>query len=121
MRGSLLTDPGSAFNALPVTIVGARPLDRTLTEVRRIVLSMLAPYPARVYLFGSRARRDEHRASDVDIAILPETPLPADVLAALREALEESTVPVEVEIVDLSHASLDLRARVLREGVPWND
>jgi len=40
-----------------------------LKEARRIVLDKLRGVPARVFLFGSRARGDTRRASDIDIAI----------------------------------------------------
>jgi hypothetical protein len=43
------------------------------------------------------------------------------VLADLRETLEESTIPYEVDVVDLSEASPQFRQRVKREGVVWKD
>lgn len=59
----------------------------------RIVFDRLAGHPARVYLFGSRARGDED--------------------------LEESTVPYFVDVVDLSTAGSKLRDAVKRESVEW--
>jgi len=52
---------------------------------------------------------------------LAETPLEAGVLGAIREALEESTVPFSVDLVDLSEVDASFRERVLRQGVQWND
>lgn len=95
------------------------PADSYLDEVRRIVLARLAGYDVAVYLFGSRARGTGRRASDVDVAVEPVEPLPLGVLAELREALDESTVPYRVEIVDLSAADEAFCARVKREGVLW--
>lgn len=91
-----------------------------LAEARRIVLKALAPWPVGVYLFGSRANGKAGRFSDIDIAVLPETPLPDDVLPALREQLEDSDILYRVDLVDLSQAPADFRQKVLREGIPWS-
>jgi hypothetical protein len=95
--------------------------DIYVERVRRIVLDRLAGYDAAVYLFGSRARGDAARASDVDVAIDPRQPLSPLLLGDLAEALEESTIPYRVDIVDLGAAEPSLRARVLKEGVRWRD
>lgn len=90
-----------------------------LKEIRRIVLNGLRGYRARVYLFGSHARGDMQRASDIDVAILPDEPLPAGLLSTIREALEESHVPANVDLVHLSESDPALRTAVLRERLPW--
>lgn len=56
--------------------MGPKTAAENLAEARRIVLKCLGTHPVRVYLFGSRARGEEGRASDIDIAILPLQPLP---------------------------------------------
>lgn len=91
-----------------------------LDEIREILRDQLGDQPVRVFLFGSFARGDAHRSSDVDVAILPEGDLPPRVLSDLREALHESTVPYVVEVVDLSEAQSALRERVLEEGEEWD-
>jgi predicted nucleotidyltransferase len=92
-----------------------------LREVRRIVLHGLAGRRARVYLFGSWARGEACRISDIDVAILPAEPLPLGLLAELQEDLEESLSLYPVDLVDLSTTSDLFRARVLAEGLSWND
>jgi predicted nucleotidyltransferase len=94
-------------------------LQRALDNVRHIVLNHLADRQARVYLFGSCARGDVNRLSDIDVAIEPLEPLPGSVLSDIREDLEESTVPYFVDVVDLSTVNSEFRARVLRDGVIW--
>src|ERR1043166_2648493 len=89
---------------------------RALEEVRRIVLNIVDRKGA-VYLFGSWARGEATRLSDIDVAIDPSTPLPRGMLASLREQLEESSVPYHVDIVDLTRTDPDFRRRVLAEGV----
>ena len=93
--------------------------ERALASVKRIVLDHVRDYPVDVYLFGSRARRDANDLSDIDVALLPRGEFPIGVLSRLQEALEESTVPYRVDVVDLRQTSAAFRARVLQEGVQW--
>ena len=93
--------------------------DIYLERVKDIVLDALAVYPVSIYLFGSCATGTARHTSDVDVAVDPYEPLPPHVLAGLREALEESTVPYRVDIVDLSAAGEDLRRSVRKEGKVW--
>jgi uncharacterized protein len=86
----------------------------------RIAARELGLQHARLYLFGSRARGDAGRASDIDIAILPDTPLEPGTLARIRDALEESTIPYEVEVIDLSSVDEPFRRKVLAEAIAWN-
>ena len=93
--------------------------DTVLARVRDIVFTVLGPDFATVYLFGSSAGGKKHRLSDIDIAIDPARPLPAGVLPRLREALEESTIPCHVDVVDLRDVDPIFRQRVRKEGVVW--
>ena len=92
-----------------------------LGEARAIVLDGLRGTDCRVFLFGSRARGDVHDASDVDVAVLPRHVLPLGTLSRIRDALEDSTLPFTVDLVDLSDVDPAFRTRVEREGVPWID
>jgi uncharacterized protein len=94
---------------------------RHLDEVRRIVLNGLSGREARVYLFGSWARGEACRVSDIDVAVWGAAPLPPDVRADIEEALENSLCLYPVDLVDLAEASESFRGRVLAEGIPWRD
>jgi predicted nucleotidyltransferase len=94
---------------------------RDLDEVRRIVLRFLEGRKARVYLFGSWARGEACRISDIDVAILPSEPLPPGLLPDIDEALENSVSLYPVDLVDLTTVPEAFRARVLAEGIPWTD
>ncbi len=78
--------------------------ERAFSRVREIVVSAVAPHGAEVNLFGSWARGDRHRASDIDVTVRARRPLPEGLLAWIREALEEGTVPYRVDLVDLAEA-----------------
>ena len=86
------------------------------------VVEALRPYlqgtGTRLYLFGSWARGEGRRASDLDLALLSEKPL-EDLMPLLREALEEARVVRRVDLVDLAEAEPAFRERVLREGILW--
>ncbi len=93
---------------------------RYLPRIRAIVLDGLARHPGvTVYLFGSYAGGPARRLSDVDVAIDAPGDLPRAVIAELRETLEESTVPLRVDLVDLRDADPAFGQRVRREGIRW--
>jgi predicted nucleotidyltransferase len=86
-----------------------------IEEVRQILQADLAEVPCRVYLFGSRAIGTAHPGSDADIAVAAEKDVTFS-LSQIRFALEESTIPYKVDLVDLSQTSPDFRQQVLTEG-----
>ena len=97
----------------------AASISKDLMLARDIASRVLAGTGAKVILFGSRARGDARKWSDIDLAIDSEKDLPPEILSALREAFEESHLLLNVDVVDLRDASVEIRSAVLREGVPW--
>ncbi len=102
-----------------MTVAHSMPNDLTLA--RSIASRVLAGTGAKAILFGSRARGDARQWSDIDLAIESEKALPPEVFSALREAFEESNILLNVDVVDLRDASVEIRSAVLREGVSWID
>jgi uncharacterized protein len=94
---------------------------RAIEELRRMVLDALADHNAEVWLFGSCARDEVMQHSDIDIAIMPRDELPSDFFADLAEQVEDSSIPYNVDIVDLRSAAPSLVDEVCREGVKWRD
>jgi predicted nucleotidyltransferase len=84
-----------------------------------MVLDALGAHDAAVWLFGSCARGDVLQHSDIDIAILPREELPSGFFSDLAESVEESSIPYNVDIVDLRSAAPSLIDEVRREGVKW--
>lgn len=91
-----------------------------LEAVKTIIMDYLGNTGARIYLFGSWARGDEYYGSDIDVGVWYEHPLPAGCLSCLREALEESTVPYTVDLVDLTQTNTAFREKMLKEARIWN-
>mgnify|MGYP000956557417 CR=1 FL=1 len=92
-----------------------------LEQARKVAMRYLRPWQVKVYLFGSQARGDATSLSDIDLALMPEEEVPVDWLSGLRECLENSTITCNVDVIDLSQASENLKAKVLKEGVLWSD
>jgi predicted nucleotidyltransferase len=95
--------------------------ERAIEDLRRMVLKTLGERAAEVWLFGSCARGDARQHSDIDIAILPHDQVPPGFFAELAADFEESTIPYDVDLVDLRRADPALVEEVRREGIKWCD
>lgn len=99
--------------------MGPRPDNKYLRKLKQEILSSLAQEPVKIYLFGSRARGDERAASDIDIGVIPTSPLRPGTLSALRERIEGLNIPYKVEIVNLLGTSQEFRRQALRDAQIW--
>lgn len=86
-----------------------------VSEVRSTVPDVIA-----IYLFGSMARGDVHRESDVDLAILSGAKIPTAALFDLTARLE-TLLHRSVDLVDLRAASAVLRVQVLGDAELLDD
>jgi predicted nucleotidyltransferase len=93
--------------------------EQAIEELRQMVLGALGDHDAEVWLFGSCARGEALQHSDIDIAILPRDELPSGFFSNLADSAEESSIPYDVDIVDLRRAAPTLIDEVRREGVKW--
>jgi len=67
--------------------------------VQAIAVEPLKSKKARVYVFGSRARGDAKYFSDLDLLIEPSVALDPQLLSEIRSKLEESNLPIKVDLV----------------------
>ena len=65
-----------------------------------------------VWVFGSRVGSSSKRFSDLDLAVVSPSALPARRLALLANAFEESDLPIKVDVVDLQSTSASFRQRI---------
>lgn len=101
-------------------MIGVNPTRRrAIEELRQMVLAALGKHDAEVWLFGSCARGEVFQHSDIDVAILPRDELPAGFFSDLAESVAESSIPYDVDIVDLRSAAPSLIDEVRRKGVKW--
>ena len=92
---------------------------RALERVRKIVLDAVGDGDVRVYLFGSCATGATRPSSDIDVAVEPLHGSAPVSLPTLRERLEDSDVPYDVDVVDLTTVSPEFAHRVRQEGLLW--
>lgn len=90
-----------------------------IDRVRAMTRDALGGHAVSVWLFGSWARGDARPSSDIDVAVLPADGLPVGLLARLRLAFEESTIPQRVDLVDLRDTDEAFREAVMASGIPW--
>lgn len=70
-----------------------------------------------VWAFGSRAKWTAKEFSDLDLAIITDSPLPLATSAALAEDFSESDLPWKVDIVDWAETSETFRQIIERDRV----
>lgn len=79
-------------------------IDEELIQRAARRLAELAPAPARIILFGSRARGDAGEASDLDLLVIErEVKSRRREQARLRVALGDIGVPVDLIVVSEGH------------------
>lgn len=76
-----------------------------LSQIKKIVFSHLNPKEYRIFLFGSRAVKKHRPFSDYDIGITGPQKIDWQTLALINEKLENSNIPVRVDIVDFGQVS----------------
>lgn len=93
-------------------------------EVKEFALDHWHDSNVRIYLFGSWARGEQKRSSDVDIAVEPLADFTGDFeekIGAFQEALEESTIIYNVDVVNLNFVADALKRQILKEGILWKN
>jgi len=92
---------------------------KSIQDLKSLVFETLKEENVTVILFGSRARGDFSRVSDIDIGILPGKNFDRRKLVFLKERIEDLNIPYTVDIVDLSRVSKVFKEKALREGIVW--
>ncbi len=70
-----------------------------------------------VWAFGSRAKWNSGKYSDLDLAVITDTPLSLGVSASLSDDFSESDLPFKVDIVDWAATSESFRKIIEQEKV----
>ena len=93
-------------------------MERIAADKREQIVTLLRVFdPAVIYLFGSYGTARVHPGSDLDLAILPGSPLDPLVCFATANELSKR-LGVAVDLVDLGRASTVLAKEVMRTGTP---
>lgn len=84
------------------------------------IISMFCPH-AKIYLFGSYARGDYSRSSDIDIAIDNGEPISLVEMAQMAHMIDVLNLIQKVEVIDFRSVPLLLQQKILKEGIAWKD
>jgi predicted nucleotidyltransferase len=92
-----------------------------LDMAKSIVLNHIPNDEYAIFLFGSRVNEKNLRYSDIDIGIYGKTELPLKIKAAVEEALNESIVHFDVELVDFTKVSETFKDESLQNISIWSN
>lgn len=95
-------------------------MNEYVLEVKEFTRKFWQNQPVRIYLFGSWARGEAKRSSDVDIAIESKEDM-SFLIGEFREALENSCIVYNVDVVDMNFAAESLCKKIREEGIVWKD
>lgn len=84
-------------------------------ELLRRILTQHVP-DAKVMAFGSRVQGRAKPHSDIDLAIIRQQPIDWRTLARLKEAFEESDLPICVDLVDWQNSTAAFKQAVEARG-----
>lgn len=92
-----------------------------VNQIRNEVLLLLKQQPVRVFLFGSRARKDFRSSSDVDIGLIPRQGFNNKYITLLREKLETMNTPYKIEVVNFEDVSENFKQEAMKDVIVWKD
>lgn len=90
--------------------------DCSVNKAVKETVSKYLPKGYQVFVFGSRAKGQARRWSDVDVGILGGERVPLSALGLINEELENSDIPFKVDVVDFSRVSKGFREEALKEA-----
>jgi len=70
-----------------------------------------------VWAFGSRVKGNAKKYSDLDLVIVTLKPLSLSKMAQIREAFDESNLPIRVDIVDLASTNKSFQKIIEQQKV----
>jgi predicted nucleotidyltransferase len=88
---------------------------RHLELIKKLVIEPLSAHGCKVWAFGSRARGDYREFSDLDLLI--SGACNDALISRIKESLEESTLPIQVDLVRETELADSYREGVFRDRV----
>jgi predicted nucleotidyltransferase len=92
-----------------------------IQQLKEHVLTFLGKENVKIVFFGSRIRGDNIASSDIDIGIIPKGKFNRGGLTLLREYIDDSNIPYNVDIVDFSTTSEQFKKEALKDAEIWKD
>ena len=96
-------------------------MDIKFEEYKKTLLRIIYEFlpECKVYLFGSRARQEHGQGADIDLALDNSKPIDLSVIYKIKNKIEESTIPLFVDIVDIHNADEVVKKEIENEGILW--
>jgi predicted nucleotidyltransferase len=85
-----------------------------LQIIRAILAEHVPQYE--VMAFGSRISGNPQRFSDLDIAIISDSPISFELLGRLRDAFSESDLPYKIDVIDWASTSEGFRQIIMEKA-----
>jgi len=82
------------------------------------IISVLIP-EAKIYLFGSRARGNYKKYSDIDIALDVGKPLPIQDVDEVKSMLNESNITYLIDVLDFHSVNTAMQQEIMKEKIIW--
>lgn len=82
------------------------------------IISVLIP-EAKIYLFGSRARGNYKKYSDIDIALDAGKPLPIQDVDEVKSMLNESNIIHLIDVLDFHSVNTAMQEAIMKEKIIW--
>jgi len=86
-------------------------------KVTGIIICLLPK--AGIYLFGSRARGDHHKWSDIDIALDTGGKIDHVAIMEVKDVLNALVTPYTFDIVDFQSVSSDMQEYIMKDKITW--
>lgn len=82
------------------------------------LVTPLKKFGVKIWVFGSRATGKHKKFSDLDILIDNQNKsLPQGLLAAITEQLEDSNLPIKIDIVEIQNLASSYKDSVLNDRI----
>jgi predicted nucleotidyltransferase len=95
--------------------------EKYLNILKEIVLSLVDKDKVTVFLFGSRVHGRHGPRADADIGLLSDEKLTESVFHRIRNAIDSSIVPWEVDIVDFTKVDSAFKREAMQDIIVWNN
>lgn len=93
---------------------------RCLDIIKNEILGLTKDYSCQIFLFGSRARSEGRRSSDIDIGVKNLNNITfRKVKIALELFWEESIVPYQVDMVNFDNVSKEFYTEAIKDIIIW--
>ena len=94
--------------------------EETKKEIKKIVFRHISSKEYKVFLYGSRVNGKARKWSDYDVGILGGKPVPTMVKFEMEDELENSDLPVVVEVVDFYNIDDKFKQLAMQKVERWN-